>query len=462
MQKRLTRLMRTRPLPYQTEGVRFIRARRGRAILADEMGLGKTYQVAAYLRLQPARPVLVVCPAFLKLVWRDQLRRHAGLGCTLLYGRKPYQPRGCIWIINYEILHFWLPKLLQLRPMILVLDEAHRTQDRRTLRTRACRRLARQARRVIALTGTPIRARPVQFFPMLNMVSPSLFPSFIQYAFRYCNPKPGFRGRGWDFRGSSNLAELHQVVSRIMLRRRKRDVLPQLPPKTRSVVPIEIDLGRYHAAVEAFLSWYRKHRGARGRGEALLRLGELIRVAGRHKVPPLIDWIDAWLDQNPSRKLVVFTRHRRVLRQLRGAFPGCVWIEGATPHRERKVRLHRFETNRRCRLLIGNMIAAGEGITILASSTVVFAELGWTPAEHEQAEDRVLRIGQKARHINAYYFVAQDTIEEDLYEALERKRAIVDTVIDGRHDARNVPTIVLEKLLCKHGRKARDKRLARI
>jgi SWI/SNF-related matrix-associated actin-dependent regulator 1 of chromatin subfamily A len=467
--------MRTPPLVFQVDGVRFLLNHEGRAVLGDDMGLGKTYQIATWLALNPdARPVIIACPATVKYVWQRQLWEHSRIKSVVINGRGRFRVNGNVWIINHDILSCadkpkrskgkkskkkgktkkpnpgWWKTLIRRRPLVFVIDEAHRTQTRDSQRTMACKAIARRCRHVIAATGTPIRARPVQFFPMLNMVCPRAFPSFWQYAFRYCDPKRGFRGRGWNFNGASNLDELHQRVSAIMLRRTKEEVMKDLPRKTCTTIPVDIaNRKEYESARDDFVSWWRKRRGAGVSQRALkavafVRMGALLRIAAEGKVPAISDWIENWLRET-DQKLVVFTKHKIILALLRGTFLKAAVIEGRTPQRQREMEINRFQTDPKCRLFFGNLQAAGEGTTLHAASTVLFVELGWTPAELDQAEDRVLRIGQRAKHVDIYYMIAKDTQEEDVLELIGEKRKVVNQVVDGVSPS--VQTIVLQRLV---------------
>jgi len=447
----LTKVMVTPPLPFQVRGVAFVDRHGGRALIGDDPGLGKTYQATGWMKLHPEiRPVVIVCPASVKYGWRRQLRQHGDIRSVVLSGRRPHKLIGNVWIVNYDILIYWLPFLLKQKPQLAVIDEAHRTKNRKAARTKACRILARRCRYVIGLTGTPIRNRPIEFYPILNMLRPSEYRSVIEFAFAYCDPKPGFRGRGWDFSGASNLDELHDRVSNVMIRRLKSDVLPDLPKKMRTILPVEIDNRReYEAARLNFLQWYRKTKGADATrrilpASDLVRIHTLLRLAGEGKVGVVHQWIVDWLNDT-DEKLVVFTRHISVMRRLHSYFPGSAVIDGSTATSKREHEVDKFQRDHRCRVFLGNIQAAGEGITLTAASTVLFAELGWTPGEREQAEDRVLRIGQTANRIQVIYPIAKETHEERLIEQIERKRRIVSRVVDGM-ERLDVPTMVLTEL----------------
>jgi SNF2 family DNA or RNA helicase len=455
--------LRTRLYHFQKQGVQFLEEHQGRALLGDDMGLGKTLQTIAWMVHHPeARPAVILCPATLKHHWQRQLRMHGRLRSTVISGRPPRLLRTDIWIVNYDIvapqkrkkgaLPGWGEFLKEHNPKLLVLDECHYVKERTTKRTKMCLTMAKGVPHIIALSGTPITNRPVEFYPVLSMIAPGLFPSFWKYAMKYCDPKRGFRGRGWDFRGASHLDELHEVLKPVMLRRMKTDVLPDLPPKIRTTLPVDIDnMGEYHAARDDFIKWLMTRIGAdaayRAIGAiAMVRLEKLKQLAAQGKLASARTWIDDWMDET-GQKLVVYATHKSIASALKTSYRDIsVVITGDTPVPTRQYLVDRFQSDPRCRMLIGNIKAAGTGLTLTAASTVLFLELGWTPAEHDQAEDRVLRIGQEASTMNAYYMIGVGTVEEDVLELLERKRDVVSRVLNGKAAEADILNDLLKRI----------------
>ena len=443
--------LRNPPRRFQIRGVRFIEAVGGRGVVADDMGLGKTYQTIAWLVLHPeARPAVIVCPSTLKYNWQEELFAHGYLRSSIVQGTKPYRMAESIWIVNYEVLKHWREHLERQDPKVLVFDECQRISNRKAQCTQAAEALGQRCPHVIGLSGTPILNRPVEFFPILHLVAPQAFPSFWKYAFRYCDPKPGWRGRGWNFTGASNLEELHERVAPYMIRRLKKDVLPELPQRQPTVIPLDITNRReYELARDEFIKWVRKTRGRDAakrarRAEAFTRMEALKQLAAQGKAASVASWITDFLDT--GQKLVLFCTHHEVLQWYARMFSReCVVIEGATSLATRQAAVEAFQTSRKVRLLVGNIKAAGVGLTLTAASTTAHAELAWNPAIHDQADDRVLRIGQKASHVDAFYFVARDTVEEATLKLLNAKRSVISRVVDG-HDSTDVRLEVLKQL----------------
>lgn len=430
---------------YQKEGVAAIENFGGRCLLADEMGLGKTLQALWFLRRERLQtlPALVVCPAAVKYTWEAQARDHVGLRAQVLEGQTP--PAGRLpsampklTIINPDILRHWLPYLKRLGIRTLVLDESQMFQNPRAKRTKAAMELARQCPHVLAMSGTPLTNRPSELWPTLNMVRPDLFPSFFSYAQTYCEPK---RTRwGWEYKGASNLDQLHeQLRSTCMVRRLKADVLDQLPAKVRHVVPMELtDRAEYDEARDDFMGWLRKnHYGNKAtraaRAAAVTRIGYLLRLSAKLKSKAVVQWAQRWLAEYPDQKLVLFAIHQKMIEVLeRRLGVPTVKVDGSVTGRRRKLAVDKFKRDKNCRVFIGNIKAAGTGVDGLqeVADTLAFAELWWRPGDHIQAEDRIHRIGQnKVAWIN--YLVAGGTIETDLCKIIQTKQETIRATLDG-------------------------------
>ncbi len=449
---RIRQAMRTTPKRYQIRGVRFLEQRNGRGLIGDDMGVGKTYQAIAWLSINTdLRPVVIVCPATAKFVWKNQFMQHAGTRVEVLEGMTPYKPRRNILILNYDIIASWLPQLLKLNPKVLMLDECQRIKNRTAKRTIACVTLSKKVDHFVALSGTPILSRPVEFFPTLHAIDRQAFSSFWRYAFRYCKPKRGYRGRGWDFSGASHLDELREQITPLMIRRLKSEVLPELPDKLRTILPVRINnRTEYIKARDNFLEWLQSTKGKRAVRKAsgavaLVRLTSLLRLVAEGKKALAQEWIRDWLTDT-NKKLVVFGIHRDMVEGLHKAFPGSVCITGGTKYKDREKAITRFQCDNKCRLFFGNIRAAGEAITLTAASSVLFVEIGWTPAEHNQAEDRVLRIGQEADVVDIYYMIGKDTIEEKIMDVLDSKRDVVGQILDGKGSTSTIFAAVASSL----------------
>jgi len=347
-------------------------------------------------------------------------------------------------VINYDLLQAWQEELARLAPKALVLDECHYIKNRSAKRTKAILHLVRQAniQRIIALSGTPITNRPSEFFTTLNLIRPQIFRNWWQYAKRFCALK--HNGFGWDATGASNTQELHELLARTcMIRRTKAEVLDQLPDKRRAIVPMEItNRSEYLRAERDFRAWLKENSSNLKalNAEALAKTTYLRQLAAAGKIDTAIKWIKDALEQNG--KLIVFAVHKQIVSKLMEELNqyNPVKIDGSTKPADRQKAIDAFQGDPSCRVFVGNIRAAGVGITLTEASAVVFVELAWTPGDHDQAEDRAHRIGQ-TKSVTAYYLIAEDTIEEKLLSIIDKKRKILSTVLDGR-EAEDESTLV--------------------
>ncbi|MCW3027922.1 MAG: hypothetical protein JWN81_1133 [Solirubrobacterales bacterium] len=423
--------------PFQRAGVSYLLAQR-RAFLSDEQGLGKTIEAIATLEADGAYPAVVVCPASLKLNWLRELERWLpGRSVQALAGGGGGAPipEAAVTVVNYEIVAPRLDALRALDPLALVLDESHYCKNAAAKRTRAVQRLAAAVPvegLILALTGTPVLNRPAELISQLRILGRlGDFGSGVQF--------------GKRFRGADAHQRLHwHLRARCFVRRLKADVLPQLPAKTRAVVPVELDNEpEYRLAERDVVAWLQSQPldlreldakvAAALRAERLVRLNALKLLAARGKLHAALGWIHDFCTS--GERLVVFAHHQEIQRAVLGRFPGALHILGTdTPvARDRALRAFQAPDADGNQLIVCSIEVAGQGLTLTRSSNVMFLELDWTPAKHDQAEDRCHRIGQEDA-VNASYLLAAGTIDETISTLLERKRAVIGAVTDGRSE----------------------------
>ncbi|HEY1778394.1 MAG TPA: DEAD/DEAH box helicase [Solirubrobacteraceae bacterium] len=436
--------------PFQRAGVEYLLSQR-RAFLADEQGLGKTIEAIATLAADDAFPAIVVCPASLKLNWMRELERWLpGRSARMLSGTSADggdQEPAEITVVNYEIVAARIEHLRALEPRAVVIDESHYCKNPGAKRTQAVGRLSAAVPSdglVLALTGTPVMNRPPELISQLRILGRLAdFGSGAQFGKRFRGPDAHYRLH-WHLR------------ARCFVRRLKVDVLPQLPAKTRAVVPVELDnMAEYRLAEQDIVAWLRSQPldlreldarvAAALRAERLVRLNALKLLAARGKLPAALSWIHDFLTS--GERLVVFARHREVQQAVLERFPSALHILGADSQRARDLSLRDFQSpdGSGNQLIVCSIEVAGQGITMTRASNVAFLELDWTPAKHDQAEDRCHRIGQ-ASAVNVSYLLAADTIDETIAALLERKRSVIGAVTDGRaHE----DTAVLDALVAE-------------
>jgi len=422
--------------PFQRAGVQYALQRR-RTFIADEQGLGKTIQALAAIEAAEGFPAAVVCPASVKLNWERETQRwlpHRSV--AVIDGRTdagwPPDADGAeLVVLNYDILEAHLDKLLARALRALVLDESHYVKNARAQRTKATIELASKlpddALR-LALTGTPVLNRPEELISQLRALGRlGEFGSGARLSRR-------FRDAGSDDRLHWNLR------ARCYVRRTKQQVLPQLPSKRHDTVPVPLsNEHEYRLAEQDVIAWLQTlpldvraldaKVAAALRSEQLVRLNNLRQLAARGKLPTALSWISDFLAS--GEPLVVFAEHVAMQRAVLDHFPGSAHILGADSTFKRQQAVDAFQAEDGPQLIVCSLKAASQGLTLTRASNVAFLELDWTPARHDQAEDRLHRIGQESA-VTAWYLLASNTIDESMGEVLDRKRAVINAVTDGQ------------------------------
>lgn len=452
--------------PYQKIGVwRGIHRFKGRVLLADEVGLGKTCQALHIAKhFKGDKPIIVVCPASVKYQWKYEVMKTLGWESWVLSGLKPPATMPLhippVIVINWDILRGgWTPRLMSLHPRVVIADEVQFAKNYRSQRTVQFRTLCRNVPHIVMLTGTPIENTPLEFYPSLHLLRPDTFPSFKQFAFRYSIPK--MTPWGIKFSGSANERELHHKVTRTcMIRRTKLEVLKELPPLQRTMVPLEIDRQEYEKAEKNFISWLFQQEPEKAfRAKSAIQLTKLtylIGLAARLKLEAVVQWIQDFLNQT-SKKLTIYGHHREILDSIHNHFATqSVLIYGGTSDKHRQLAIDKFVGDKSTRLFIGGITATGSGINRLqtVSSDLIFTELIWNPAKLLQVEGRLHRMGQQ-NPVNVYYLVARDTVESTLCRAIYRKQKFINAIVDGRSE--QLEFSILEEVFNKFKRFQHDK-----
>jgi SWI/SNF-related matrix-associated actin-dependent regulator 1 of chromatin subfamily A len=451
-------------LPYQKAGI-VSALNRTNTLLGDEPGLGKTIQAIGVVNAVPSiRRILVVSPASLVRNWENEITRWDTRGLTVgrVNGAFPSTDYVCL---NYDILQKWIGPIRAVAWDLLVLDESHYLKNPKAKRTqlvygkwdrspeKAIPAIA--ATRTLALTGTPIPNRPIEGWTTFHALCPEVFKSWKHYAERYC---AGYEGRhGWDVSGASNLGELQTLLRQhLMVRRLKADVLTELPAKRRQVIELPVDAEAEQVIAAERATFERQEAAkaaledARDRAEAEGdQAGYEAAVAGlaagariafeemsamRHAsalaaLPQVLAAI-ADLREGGVKKLLVFAHHQDVVAAIAGAYPGeSVQITGETPKDARQGIVQRFQEDPLCWLFVGNIQAAGTGLTLTAASHVVFAELSWVPGDITQAEDRVHRIGQR-ESVLIQHLVLAGSVSATMAKRLVSKQNVIDKALD--------------------------------
>lgn len=450
---------------FQEEGIREMFAKGKRILLADEMGLGKTIQAIVYLSSLLANgdgqilPTLVVCPAVVKLNWVREIRKWflknngESVKVQVIQGRSDVLRDGMdFYIVNYDVLQDYVGKFHGINSLIL--DECHYIKNRLAKRTKAVFEVVKRNNPevILALSGTPVLNRPVELWSTLRLLCPDLFKSFWDYALRYCGAYKS--AWGWVFNGASNVEELAEILKRtVMIRREKKDVLRDLPPKMRMVVPLRVEKdGKFLVLEERVreivvqlerLQKELEERMKEGRFDFVKEIKKRMRAlwsgnfadiemyrkeAVERKFDFVCEFIDNCLEQDG--KIVVFCHHRDVWQRLMDRYRRiAVGVIGGDDVKKRDEMVRKFQEDDRIRIFVGSIRASGEGITLNKANKVVFMEYDWSPARMLQAEDRLHRVGQ-VDVVNSYWFVLEDSIDEYFVKKLIEKLQVIEKVLD--------------------------------
>lgn len=480
-----------KPFAFQTNGIAYCRQNK-RVIIGDQMGLGKTYQAIGTIcsyginssKLLEAGPGLIICPATLRLNWQNEWKDVAGHRSLILNDnikntwQQYYNVGMCdVFIINYESLKkfFVEPgwkkpdegqfKMNQIpfRENInifkwVIVDESHKVKDTGTQQSKFVMGIARGKEIVMELTGTPILNKARDLIAQLYVIDrlrdivdhiprpvdshgkQTDYSGYTRFINRYC-------GGGNE---STHLKELnYRLYKYCFFRREKSEVLKDLPAKIRQVVRSEItNRPEYDHAENEFVNYLKEVRGCddeevrkKLRGQMMVKIGILKQISARGKLDTAKEFIEEVTEG--GQKIVVFVHLKEIAAALKHMFQGAVSITGDDNALERDRAITSFQKNPITKIIVCSLQAGGVGITLTASSEVLFIEFPWTYALCEQAEDRTHRIGQDNK-VRATYLLGDQTIDEYCYDIIQKKKTIAQD-ITGASD--NVVEEMIDNLL---------------
>lgn len=414
--------------PYQKEAVRRLCRLNGRGIISFPPGCGKTAIATSYFRVNLDKlPLLVICPAFMKIHWQRELLHWGGLSSYICSGKDPKPPKKKypVWIINYELLQSWLDVLAKKFSSIII-DECQMVANKSTNRSEAFLALAKHTKHIIPISGTPIKNRPREFYTILHALDPKMFHNEWNFLHHFCSPRIVYGC--WNFDGASNIEELHELVSNYMIRKERAEILPDLPTKMRYVIPMELENKNVYKEAEDEIEGLLKKNKKK---EAHEKLMELSNTAFPLKKKSVCAWIDNWLQNNPDDSLVIMAYHHAVIDYLKDKYEDAIVIDGRKPSDKRQELVDKFQAGK-SRILIGQIMAAGIGFSMDKAHTMVIAEVCYVPGDLEQAEDRILRMTQLADKVEIYYLVGEGTIEDSMLDTVESKANKLSRILDGK------------------------------
>jgi SWI/SNF-related matrix-associated actin-dependent regulator of chromatin subfamily A-like protein 1 len=468
---------------YQKEAVRFMVANAADGVLnAFDMGLGKSLCAIRSAKALRA-PSIVVCPSFVRMVWRRELEKWRPKANLIeLWGVKnickkckgkdekiidagllpPEIPpcpkcggsgkrvdlsalsRRDVVLVHYDIVHGWAKELIEVakaQPTTIVLDEIHYCQSDRSRRSAACRDVAAACRYRIGLSGTPMTSRPRDLWNPVDTLSPGRFgrPFDFYLAHAAAHQETISMRTGpktvWDTTGASRLDELKERLSWFMIRRTKSEVELELPPCTRQIIELEVDKTHQRFDIGAY--------GGKRHDEVMR---EALAVAADGKLPKVLELVQSHLEQGSK---VVIGCHRVVIAQaLSASFVAekidSKWIAGPQPQHKREEIIDSQPS-----VLCCTMDSTKAGIDLTYANVAVVVELDWTPATLLQWEARFNRFGQK-RNVLVQYLIALSTADEIIRDSVVLKLANFESAIGKTDDKLKVDLGGTQKTEAEH------------
>ncbi|RDY14160.1 SWI/SNF-related matrix-associated actin-dependent regulator of chromatin subfamily A-like protein 1, partial [Mucuna pruriens] len=429
-------------LPFQREGVRFILQHGGRILLADEMGLGKTLQAIHSSCIQDSWPVLILAPSSLRLQWASMIQQwlnipssdilivlpqsggsnRGGFNIVSSSAKSRICLDGLFNIISYDLVPKLQNMLMTCDFKVVIADESHYLKNAQAKRTTASLPVIKKAQYALLLSGTPALSRPIELFKQLEALYPDVYRNVHDYGNRYC--KGGVFG---VYQGASNHEELHNLMkATVMIRRLKKDVLSQLPVKRRQQVFLDLadkDMKQINALFHELEMVKAKIKSAKSQEEAeSLKftqknlINKIYTDSAEAKIPSVLDYVGTVIEKKKV---------------------GCIRIDGGTPAASRQQLVTDFQEKDAIKAAVLSIKAGGVGLTLTAASTVIFAELSWTPGDLIQAEDRAHRIGQVSS-VNVHYLLANDTVDDIIWDVVQSKLDNLGQMLDGHENALEV------------------------
>jgi SWI/SNF-related matrix-associated actin-dependent regulator 1 of chromatin subfamily A len=442
------------PLPHQKEAIEKLVGSK-RFILADDMGVGKSCSTIIAALETKAKKILVVCPASLKINWQREIAIYSDKSVFIAEGKK-FSTEHDIVIVNYDILkNFYDIKnphdsvIGQINFDLIILDEAHMVSNSQAARTKIINSFTKKAKYLWLLTGTPMTNRPINYYNLLNLIESPVAQNWMAYAIRYCE---GYQFRAgnrkiWNVNGASNLEELRERTSGQILRRLKEDVL-DLPDKIITPIYLKTTSKEYKDLMGEYYEWLDKEEGSSSLTVQFSKLMQIRKLIANEKVKETIEFAQNIIDQD--KKVIIFTNFTETLQMIHNHFgKQSVYLDGSCNKTQRQYAVDQFQENDKIKVFVGNLKAAGVGLTLTKAEAVIMNDLSFVPAEHAQAEDRAYRYGQK-NNVLIYYPLFINTIEGAIYDILNNKKKIIGTVMG---DISSDPGDTVEEILKSINRK---------
>ena len=422
------------PFEHQKEAIQKL-LENDKFILADDMGLGKTSSaIIASIEAKPNK-TLIICPASLKQNWKREIENYSKKEIYICEGKK-YDDSADFVIVNYDIIknfHSLKSKeetIIQKSKFdLVIIDECHYIKSPQASRTKLINDICKDINKIWLLTGTPLTSRPIDYFNLLSLVDSPVSKNWMAYVKRYC---AGYQfnvgmNKVWNVNGASNLDELRERTSPLLLRRLKENIL-DLPEKIITPIYLRLKSKEYEDVMGEYFEWVKNNpKESKSLSVQFTKLMKVRQIIADEKIKSTIEFIENTLEQ--EKKIIVFSNFTNSLNKIYEHFNKiAVKLDGSSTAKQRQESVDEFQTNDKIKVFVGNIKAAGVGITLTSANVVIFNDLSFVPADHSQAEDRAYRIGQK-NSVSVLYPIFENTIEGIIYDMLDRKKKIISTVL---------------------------------
>lgn len=439
------------PLEHQKIAVEKLAGSK-RFILADDMGLGKTTSTIIAALETGVKKILIICPASLKINWQREILNYTNRSVFICEG-KNFSTEHDFVITNYDILkNFYDIKdaadsqLMKSKFELVIIDEAHYVQNAQAQRTKIINHFVKKIKYLWLLTGTPMTSRPINYYNLLNLIESPVAQNWMAYVIRYCQGYQFNAGKRkvWNVSGASNLEELRDRTSKQVLRRLKTEVL-DLPEKIITPVYLRLKSKLYEGLMGDYYNWYDNQKEESS--SLTIQFSKLMKVRqviSEEKVESTIELAQNIIDQD--KKVIIFTNFTETLNKIAGHFgKQAVTLDGSSSKTQRQYAVDQFQENEKIKVFVGNIKAAGVGITLTASEAVIINDLSFVPGDLSQAEDRAYRYGQK-NNVSVYYPIFENTIEGAIYDIIIRKKNIISTVMGDNLDKADVVAEIMNSI----------------
>jgi SWI/SNF-related matrix-associated actin-dependent regulator of chromatin subfamily A-like protein 1 len=414
---------------YQREAIQHIMALKDRAIIGLPPGAGKSLISAVYMaHYNNDKPWLFVVPASIKVTLAKEIQKWTRMKTLVAFSTfkmATVKKNIEVIVVNYDILHKLVPEFKG-KIAGIICDECHYLANIESKRTKAARDIIKTAPKVVLMSGTLLKNKPSELWPLLDMVDPAEWSNRSGYLSRYCKPSVGFGGR-IVYDGATNLDELHQRTKPYIYYKSMEEILPQLPTVLDMFYEVDVADKEFNKANQEILEALES--GNYDRAELLEKMAELSRSAFFHKRDTFYEMVDEYLASS-DEKIVLVGVHKTVIADMVAKYD-CEFISGSVPSHNRNAIIERFHSSDK-KVLVLQLEAAGTGFSILCSQVMFFGETNYSFSAYQQVKARIRRMNTVAEHCRYYHFVCADSVEERMMKLMSKKENISAKVIEGR------------------------------